>query len=312
MSDRRTRERLRARNLFESRTEVWRQVGLGGELDRSQARRSRGAFIVYAALIAGVLVVFSQRRSLFPGYGEEVRIATVVLLVALGWGLARSVGQGLAPALFRRLDPATAGTLGFLLRLLTIAVSLVVALRIAGVQAETLAVGGAFTAVVLGLAAQQTLGNVFAGTVLLSTRPFRVGDRVRLTGGAIAGSVEGVIGSLGLFYTTVVSGGNRTMVPNSVMLQLAISPLREPERVSLRARFDASVTPNEVQRMLDDAIDVPLRHPPDIALEELDRDEVVVRIQATPQSPADGARLAGEILAAIRAEPSSSAELDRA
>ena len=46
-----------------------------------------------------------------------------------------------------------------------------------GCSRATLAVGGAFTAVVFGLAAQQTLGNVIAGTVLLSARPFRVGER---------------------------------------------------------------------------------------------------------------------------------------
>ena len=60
---------------------------------------------------------------------------------------------------------------------------MLVALRLAGVGPRELTIGGAFTAVILGLAAQQTLGNLFAGTVLLSARPFRVGDRVRLQGG---------------------------------------------------------------------------------------------------------------------------------
>jgi small conductance mechanosensitive channel len=290
-------------NLFESRTEVWREVGLGGEVDRAQAKRARGGVVIVVALIVGVLVLFSQRRELFPGMGTEVRIATVVLLVVLGWALARSVAQGLAPALFRRLDPATAGTVGFLLRLLTVVASLIAALRIAGVQPEALAVGGAFTAIVLGLAAQQTIGNMFAGTVLLSTRPFRVGERVRLQGGALAGTVEGIVGSLGLFYTTLISGPHRTMVPNSVILQLAIQPVRDAEQVSLRARFDARVTPAEVQSMLEHAVTVPTRYSPDITLEELDRDEVVVRIEATPQSPADGAQLAAEILSAVRLEP---------
>jgi small conductance mechanosensitive channel len=157
--------------------------------------------------------------------------------------------------------------------------------------------------VVLGLAAQQTIGNLFAGTVLITTRPFRVGERVRLTGGATAGSIEGIVGSLGLFYTTVIEGQNRTMIPNSVVLQLAISPLREPERVELRARFDAGVTPAEVQQMLERAITVDTRRRPDVTLEELDREEVIVRISATPQHPADGAQLAAEVIDAVRLEP---------
>jgi small-conductance mechanosensitive channel len=294
------RKRRPPRNPFESRTEVWRQVGLGGEIDRAQAQRARGSAFVLLALIGLVLVVFSQRRELFPGYGTPVRVVTVVLLVLLGWWLARVLAQGFAPALFRRLDPAVAGTVGFLIRLLTIAVMTGVALRIAGLDAGALAVGGAFTAIVLGLAAQQTLGNLFAGLVLLSTRPFRVGERVRLVGGMLAGSLEGIVGSLGLFYTTLVSGADRILIPNSVLLQLAVVPLREPERVEMRARFGADITPAEVQELLTGALTVPTRYPPDITLEELDGDQIVVRISATPERPADGSRLASEVLAAIR------------
>ena len=100
----------RARTAFESRTEVWRQVGLGGEVDRQEAKRARGEVVVLAALIAGVLVLFSYRGTLFPGLGTPVRIATVAALVILGWGLARALGRGVAPVLFATLIPRT--TLG--------------------------------------------------------------------------------------------------------------------------------------------------------------------------------------------------------
>jgi small conductance mechanosensitive channel len=290
----------RARNAFESRTEEWRQVGLGAELDRQGAQRARGRVFVLLALIVAVLVAFDHRSTLFPGLGTPVRVVTVVILAVLGWALAQALGRGVAPALFRRMDPATAGTVGFLIRLTTIAVVIALALRIAGLRTSTLAVGGAVTAVVLGLAAQQTLGNLFAGLVLLSTRPFRVGDRVRLVGGALAGQLEGIVSSLGLFYTTLVSGADRILVPNAMVLNLAVIPLREPERVELRARFSADTTPSQVQELLEGAISVPTRYAPHIELEELDRDEVVVRIVATPTNPTDGAKLAAEILAAVR------------
>lgn len=286
---------------FESRTELWRQAGLGSEIDRAQARRGKGGALIALALIGVVLVGFSKRKDLFPGYGTEVRVATVVLLVLLGWALARSLGQGLGPALYRRLEPGTAGTIGFLVRLVTIAAVVVVALRIAGIKPGTLAVGGAFTAVVIGLAAQQVVGNLIAGVVLITNRPFRVGERVRAQGGALAGQVDGIVGSLGLFYTTLVSGADRIMVPNSVILASALVPMREPERVELRARFGADTSPREVQELLERQISVPLRYPPHIAVEELDRDDVVVKIVSTPEKPEDGARLAEEVLGGIRA-----------
>lgn len=256
--------------------------------------------MVAAALIALVLFLFSERKDLFPGHGQEVRIATVVLLILLGWALARSLARGFAPTLYRRLEPGTAGTIGFLLRLLTIVIVAVVALRIAGVKPETLALGGGFTAVVVGLAAQQVLGNMLAGVVLITNRPFRVGERVRLQGGGLAGQTDGVVGQQGLFYTTLVSGADRIMVPNGVLIQCAVTPLREPERVEFRARFGADTSPREVQQMIENAITVPLRYPPHIAVEELDRDEVIVRIVTTPLNPRDGATLAEEVLTGLR------------
>ncbi len=288
------------RRMFETRTHAWREAGLEHEVGQRSAHRAQGQFVLFAALIAGVMVLFSQRQELFPGYTAHARYATVAALVFLGWGLARSLGRGIAPVLFRRMDPGTAGTVGFVIRLLTIGLVIIVALRIAGLRADTLLVGGAFTAVVFGLAAQQTIGNLFAGIVLQGTRPFRVGERVRLTGGAMAGSVEGTVSSLGLFYTNFVNGADRMMIPNSVLLTLAVVPLREPQQVDLKARFDSSVSPRVIQEELARSITVPTRYPPRISLEEIDRDQVVLRIAATPDEPSDGAKLAEEILAVAR------------
>lgn len=285
---------------FESRTQVWRQVGLGSELDRERVHRAQWGVLLFGALIAAVLVLFSRQSELFPGLETEARVISVAALVIFGAALGRSLGRSLGPALYRRLDPGAAGTVGFLVRLFTLLVVFVVALRIAGLNPGTLAVGGAFTAVILGLAAQQTVANMFAGTVLLSTRPFRVGERVKLIGGALAGQVEGIVGQLGLFYTTLISGADRIMVPNSVVVQSAVIPLREPDRVELRARLDAETTPRQVQEILEERISVPLRYPPHVGVEEIDRDEVVARIISTPSSPADGAKLAEEVLAAVR------------
>jgi small-conductance mechanosensitive channel len=288
------------RQMFETRSHSWREAGLLRELDRKRLSRARGEALVLLPLLVGMLVLYSNRRDIAPELDLPIRVATVVSLVILGWVIARAVGRILAPLLFRRLDPGTAGTLGFLIRLLTIAVAVLAALRIAGIQSRTLAVGGAFTAVIFGLAAQQTFGNLIAGTVLLSARPFRVGDRVRLQGGGVGGEgVEGVVSSLGLLYTTLVTGEDRVMVPNSVILGLAIIPLREPAAVDLRARLRADVRPSEVQSLLDDRVATPTKAAPEISLEEMDRDEVVVRIAATPEKASDGPHLADEILAAL-------------
>ena len=269
-----------------------------GSHARARARRARAQAILLLPLLVGVLAAYKYRMDLF-GVDMPVRVASVVALVILGWALARDVGAAIGPILFKRLDPGTAGTLGFLIRLFTVVLALLVALRIAGLKPETLAVGGAVTAVLFGLAAQQTVGNLIAGTVLLSARPFRVGDRIRLHSGATAGAIEGTVAGLGLLYTILRRGKDPIMVPNAVVLASAVEPLREPAKVDLLARFPRDVKPSAVQELVQNRITVPTIERPHIELEEVDGDEVLVRIEATPQADTDGPKLADEVLAAV-------------
>jgi small conductance mechanosensitive channel len=263
-----------------------------------RARRAKRELLVLVPLVALTLYAYLRREQLF-GVDTPVRVALAVVMVVLGWALARDLGRFTAPALFRRMDPATAGTIGFLIRLVFLATAALLALRAAGLRPQTLAVGGAITAVVFGLAAQQTLGNLIAGMVLISARPFRVGDRVRLQAGGLAGQIEGVVASLGLLYTTFAQGQDSVMVPNNVVLSAAVVPLREPAAVDLRARLRPDVRPSDLQALLQDSVRTPVRSEPHISLEEVDRDEVIVRIAATPLSDSDGPQLADEVLAAI-------------
>jgi small conductance mechanosensitive channel len=265
-----------------------------------KARRAKRELFVIIPLLALTIFVYFRREELF-GIDEPIRVAAAAVMLALGWQLARDIGRSLEPGLYRRTDPATAGTVGFLTRLLFFVVAALVSLRVAGLTPRTLAVGGAITAVVVGLAAQQTLGNLIAGMVLIAARPFRVGERVRLQAGGLAGQTEGVVSSQGLLYTTFAQGDDSIMIPNNVVLSAAVVPLREPASVDLRARLRPDVKPSQVQTLLEDAITTPVRGEPHIALEEIDRDEVVVRVAATPLADADGPRLADEVLAALRA-----------
>lgn len=261
------------------------------------ARNARREALLLGPLFAGLVVVSDHRHQWFPGFERWVQLAAVVGLVIIGWGLARDLGRAFGPQLLGRLDPATAGTVGFLIRLVTVVVAVMMALRIAGLSARTLTVGGAFTAVVVGLAAQQTLGNFFAGTVMLSARPFRVGERVRIQGAGVL--AEGTVFSLGLMYVTLSEGADRILVPNAVALACSITPLREPDAVDFEARLRAGVLPSEVQRLLDEHVETPTRGRPVIDLQSMDDDEVVVRITAAPLEPEDGWKLADEVLAAV-------------
>jgi small conductance mechanosensitive channel len=300
--------------MFETHSHEWERVGLPQKVNEQAISKARRQAVVLMLLLAGVLVANAILGHYYtpPRYTDKygqvqltyhgrqwVHILTAFAVAILGWAFARDVGRAAAPTFFRRMDPSTAGTVGFLLRLATVAITIIGALKILGVPLTTLAFGGSITAIVIGLAAQQTLGNLFAGMVLLSARPFRVGMRVRLQAGQLGGSVDGVVSSLGLLYTQLARGQDQVLIPNNVVLSSVVVPVREAESVSVKVRLSSGISVSTIQAILDENITTPTRREPWVRLDEIDGDAVVVRIEATPERAADGAKLADEIISAI-------------
>ena len=88
-----------------------------------------------------------------------------------------------------------------------------------------LVIGGALTSVFVGIAAQQALGNVFAGLVLLIARPFQVGDPIRLRAGALGGTIDGIVTDIGITYVRLNTDGSAMSVPNSQVLNAVVGPI---------------------------------------------------------------------------------------
>ena len=79
---------------------------------------------------------------------------------------------------------------------------------------ETLFAGSGIAAIIIGLAAQESIGNAINGMFLSMFRPFEVGDRVHLMSGDITGFIEDIT----LRHTVVRTFINsRIIIPNSVI-----------------------------------------------------------------------------------------------
>ncbi len=84
--------------------------------------------------------------------------------------------------------------------------------------------GVSIVSVVIGLAAQSTLGNVIAGFSLLIYRPFKVGDRIQVN--APTGLETGVVETLTLGYTALRTFDNRRIIlPNSAAVSQVLANL---------------------------------------------------------------------------------------
>lgn len=124
-----------------------------------------------------------------------------------------------------RTSPSHAGIIRWLITITGYFIVLVSALTIFGVPMQKLLVGGALTGVIIGIAAQQSIGNLFAGVMLLLARPFAIGDAIIVRNGAINGPVEGTVSSMGMTYVNLLTDEGPLSIPNSVMLASAVGPL---------------------------------------------------------------------------------------
>ena len=101
--------------------------------------------------------------------------------------------------------------------------TIVITLVLLKVPVAQLLVGGAFATIIITIAGQQSLSNIFAGLVLLLSRPFRIGDTIVLRSGALGGQHQGIVTEIGITYLHLDTGDDLMSLPNSQVLAAAVS-----------------------------------------------------------------------------------------
>jgi small-conductance mechanosensitive channel len=198
---------------------------------RARARPWRSILALLLAIAGAVAAEFwgvqgRTARELIdlPGHPTEKIITVAGTAVFLIFGLAAAIGlSGKARSTLQPLvGQAHAGVVRYVLVLVGVFTILAISLRIGGIAVGQLLVGGAVVGVLLGIAAQQSLANLFAGLVLLFARPFRVGDHVRFRAGALSGQIEGVVVDVSLTYVRLDTEEGQVLLPNSQALAAAV------------------------------------------------------------------------------------------
>ncbi|MHB1508025.1 MAG: mechanosensitive ion channel domain-containing protein [Acidimicrobiales bacterium] len=171
----------------------------------------------------------------------------------------RQIANQLAKAI-SLADKATAASIRLILTLIGLVVVLLMALAILRIGVSQLLLGGAITGIILGIAAQQSLGNVFAAIVLLLARPFRAGDFVRVRTGSLGGPLEGHVVSVGLIYVVFSTEEGMTLVPNLTLLASGI--VRSPRPSSTQAPLTAPVVPTPPRSAQPETVQSATAQPP--------------------------------------------------
>ncbi|RDJ13935.1 mechanosensitive ion channel domain-containing protein [Rhizobium grahamii] len=150
-----------------------------------------------------------------------------------------------------------------------------------GVPVGTLIATSGVFAIVLGLALQSTLNDVFSGITLNLGRPYSVGDWVALDDG-----IEGRVIETNWRSTHLLTATNDlTIVPNSTMAKRRLTNLTSPDRVhgtTVSLRLLATHRPSTIEQIMREVLlssNVVLKvPPPSVGIVAVDADAVEVEL----------------------------------
>jgi len=182
------------------------------------------------------------------GYAISVVGALVILFV--GWivaGWAGSItGRGLTKS---NVDESLARFLGKMARYLVLVVVILTCLGTFGVQTTSFAAVIAAAGFAVGLAFQGMLSNFSAGVMLLTFRPFKVGDMISAAG------VVGKVQDIELFTVTLDTPDNRRIIlPNSAVFGGTIENItfHDTRRVDVSVGTDYSADLAATRKVLEE------------------------------------------------------------
>ena len=207
-----------------------RQLEMARQVAKVKARTRpwRAIIALVLAVAAGALASTADRD--FQWWTGDGHVASKILAATAtgAFCLFAIVGiMALAGRTRQMLQPvagsAHAAVVRYAIVLAGVILALFIALALFKVPVGQLIVGGALTTILIGIAAQQSLSNVFAGLVLLLSRPFNVGERIQLRSGAMGGLLEGTVTEIGITYLRLDTADDLMSLPNAQVLAAAVS-----------------------------------------------------------------------------------------
>jgi small conductance mechanosensitive channel len=141
-----------------------------------------------------------------------------IVLIIAGFVVARLVREALRRLLIAtRLDKQLIGLISSFVYYLVVAVVLIAAFGVMGIETTSLITILGVCSLAIGLALQGSLSNIASGVMLFVYRPFRVGDFIE------TGDYMGQVVAVGLFSTELNTLQNlRVLVPNTYISQRPI------------------------------------------------------------------------------------------
>jgi small conductance mechanosensitive channel len=208
------------------------------------------------------------------------RILVAILVLFIGLWMIRILNRWIKKGMNRHnFNPSLRYFLQNLIAISLQVLLILMVMQVAGIQLTFFAAIVAGFSVAAGLALSGTLQNFVSGVLILALKPYRVGENISTQG------QEGTVSSIQLFYTTVLTFDNKTIIiPNGQLSNnVVINLSREGKRrldVDIRLNYTEDI--DHVKKILTDSIQSAENILPEpvarIGVSKLDVDKFIVTV----------------------------------
>lgn len=214
--------------------------------------------IVMLIIASAVLIAILYSLLEYLNLSNELKAWVLSLLtLVFGIGITLLISRAIREYVKTNGVKQEAGTISVLFSIVSYSIVAIIALYLVHVNVTGLLISAGFLGIVLGLAAQSTLGNIFSGIAMIVAKPFEPGDYITVQTWQynkmpstypheeFIPGYSGTVSKIGMLYTELVSDVHAPLyVPNGILNQaLVINHRRSAARI-LRFKVEVNKQAN--------------------------------------------------------------------
>jgi len=204
-------------------------------------------FIIIFALLVAVLYTLLLFLNVNKDYASWL---TAIVVLVFGVLLSALIARAINEYIKKNGVKQEAGTISRLFSIIAYTTVAIIALYLMHINVTGLLISAGFLGIVLGLAAQSTLSNVFSGISMIIAKPFEPGDYITVQTWQYSRmpstypheefipGYNGVVNKIGLLYTEIIENNIPLYVPNSILNQALVINHHRSETRALRFRIE--------------------------------------------------------------------------
>jgi Small-conductance mechanosensitive channel len=194
--------------------------------------------LVILVMVIAVIAYMLTSLHLVPVSYSSVFYGVVAIISGLA--ITTIISKAVYDGMSKSVGAHNAASLSFIIKVVGYTLTLLIFFSYFKIGLGAALAAGGFSGLIIGLASQNVLSNIFGGIMILVTRPFKVDDRITVStwqygldapayppkfwsNDFIIPGYTGIVKNISLIYTYITTDDNTPLrIPNSILVQAAI------------------------------------------------------------------------------------------